>query len=285
MEDLPRAFKGVWIPAEIWIHPELNFLERCLWAEINSLDREIEGCTASNDYLCRIFGMKERALQCHLAKLKNLDFIQQESFDGRTRILRSSLKTTYKKLKSTHAEFDTSEVQPPIKENSGVSIHAPLGCRNEHPSPIEREINIDIVCCSEANAPENQSAKITKKGLSGEIVCSLQEIYAQATIQKKNWTMQEISESWKILVNYSGIVGDCFKLIDGTIANLRKKKTSEFLAQGKGNRACQKNEGIFQQNKNPQPPQKSESEQSENSKENSSGRDLRMLPLPRSFFP
>ena len=37
-----RDFKGVWIPKEIWLNPDLTLVEKCLLVEIDSLDNEHE---------------------------------------------------------------------------------------------------------------------------------------------------------------------------------------------------------------------------------------------------
>lgn len=105
MENLPRDFKGIWIPREIWLHTELSMNEKVLWAEINSLDTPEKGCTASNEYFQNFFGWPERTLRSYLARLKALGFIKQTEFDGRQRVLRSCLKTS-------QAIFDRSDRQP-----------------------------------------------------------------------------------------------------------------------------------------------------------------------------
>ena len=104
-ENLPRNFKGIWIPKSIWINEALSFFEKCLWAEIDSLDDEEKGCTASNQYLCKFFGCKERTLQDALSRLKSLGLIIYEKYDGRIRTLKSCVKTTYE-------IFSTSDPQP-----------------------------------------------------------------------------------------------------------------------------------------------------------------------------
>ena len=88
-ETPSRDFKGIWIPKEIWLHPDLSIEEKVLLAEIHSLDGE-QGCFASNAYFCQFFGWSERVLQLHLAKLKKLGFIFVKSFDGRRKILKTN---------------------------------------------------------------------------------------------------------------------------------------------------------------------------------------------------
>lgn len=127
--NLPRTFKGIWIPKEIWLRKELSFFEKCLWAEIDSLDDEKLGCTASNSYLCNIFDVQERTLQNALSKLKNLGMIAQEHFNGRIRTLRSGVKVN----------LCTSDPQPIAGANSytsGMKKSAPL------PTPLYKEERI-----------------------------------------------------------------------------------------------------------------------------------------------
>lgn len=74
MERHQRDFKGVWIEAEIWMDRRLSYLQKGLFTEIRSLDRE-EGCWASNRYFAEFFGIHERKIREHIAKLKSLGLI------------------------------------------------------------------------------------------------------------------------------------------------------------------------------------------------------------------
>lgn len=113
--EVSRDFKGIWIPREIWFDDRLDYFERCLFVELNSLDGK-DGCFASNEYLCKFFRERERKIQTGLSKLKSLGYVTQISFDGRTRILKTHPETIYVK-------FNTS----------GVSNPTPLPCQNQHP--------------------------------------------------------------------------------------------------------------------------------------------------------
>jgi len=118
MVEISRKFIGIWIPKEIWLDKRLTYFERCLLAEIHSLCGD-DGCYASNEYLCEFFNERERKIQEGISKLKELGFIYVESFDGRTRVLKSNLSP-----KNDKSLFSTSEV---LKS-------APQTCRNPHPS-------------------------------------------------------------------------------------------------------------------------------------------------------
>ena len=84
-----RVFKGIWIPKEIWLNPELNPIEKLLIVEIDSLDNEDDkGCFASNEYFGNFFGVSEGTIANMISSLKKRDFIFQVFFDGRNRGLR-----------------------------------------------------------------------------------------------------------------------------------------------------------------------------------------------------
>lgn len=82
-----RAFKGIWIPREIWLARSLTPTETILLSEINSLNGD-DGCTASDAYFAAFMGCSTTAIQNHVSSLKAKGYIFTESFNGRKRILR-----------------------------------------------------------------------------------------------------------------------------------------------------------------------------------------------------
>lgn len=90
-EQVERAFKGVWIPAAIWETESLTWLEKCLLAEIDSLDRG-DGCFASNAYLAMRFGKSEKHMANTISDLRKQGWIIDRSFDGRTRKISSAIR-------------------------------------------------------------------------------------------------------------------------------------------------------------------------------------------------
>ncbi|MCK5613633.1 hypothetical protein KAR91_67835 [Candidatus Pacearchaeota archaeon] len=86
----PRAFEGVYIPEDIWTHPDLTWIEKCIVAEISSLDnpeKEPRGCFKSNENFAKEFGIKVRQFQNILSKLKKMNLVQSNGSNGRKRWL------------------------------------------------------------------------------------------------------------------------------------------------------------------------------------------------------
>lgn len=90
-KELPRTFKGVWIPRDIWLDNNLTMLDKIILIEIDSLDND-EHCRASNKYFANFCNCTETKVSLAIKKLLNLGFISQISFDGRSRILKSNIK-------------------------------------------------------------------------------------------------------------------------------------------------------------------------------------------------
>lgn len=86
---MERDFKGIWISKEIWLDTRLNSLEKCILAEIDSLDSEERGCYASNDYLAEFCQCSATKVSKAISKLIELEYLFVESFDGRQRVLKS----------------------------------------------------------------------------------------------------------------------------------------------------------------------------------------------------
>lgn len=53
-----RSFRGIWIPANIWLDEELTLMEKVFLVEIDSLDND-DGCFASNNYFSKFFKLSK----------------------------------------------------------------------------------------------------------------------------------------------------------------------------------------------------------------------------------
>lgn len=75
-EEMQRAFKGIWIPKEIWLSKDLKLIEKCFLVEIDSLDNDDDGCYASNDYFAEFFNLSKNRCSEIINKLKKKGYIR-----------------------------------------------------------------------------------------------------------------------------------------------------------------------------------------------------------------
>ena len=76
MED-QRAFRGIWIPKEIWLSKDLTLQEKVFIVEIDSLDNE-KGCFASNKHFSDFFGLSIGRVSQVINSLKKKGYIDIE---------------------------------------------------------------------------------------------------------------------------------------------------------------------------------------------------------------
>ena len=106
---MERDFKGIWIPKEVYLNKELNWTDKILLVEINSLDNE-DGCFASNEYFAEFLDVSTTTISKSISKLISFGFMYIESFDGRRRVLKTNIdfnltsKQHKSKLKSSLKE-------------------------------------------------------------------------------------------------------------------------------------------------------------------------------------
>lgn len=74
---MERAFKGVWIPKEIWLDKSLGWSEKLLLVEIHSLDND-SGCWASNEYFSDFFNLSKDRISKLISSLKKKGYITVE---------------------------------------------------------------------------------------------------------------------------------------------------------------------------------------------------------------
>lgn len=82
---------GLWIPDEVFNDQRLTALEKVIVSEIAALDDGKRGCFAPNSHLAKVCGCSERQVSGSIAKLAEIGYLKVEPFDGRHRILKSTL--------------------------------------------------------------------------------------------------------------------------------------------------------------------------------------------------
>lgn len=103
MSDQERDFKGIWIPKEIYLDPNLNWTEKITLIEIDSLDGN-NGCFASNEHFAKhLMISKDRAGKI-INKLVQEGYVirniiyKQGTKQIDKRILRSTIRYSQKQL-------------------------------------------------------------------------------------------------------------------------------------------------------------------------------------------
>ena len=120
MNEQQRDFKGVWIAKEIWLDRRLNALDKIILAEIDSLDDGVRGCFASNQYIAEFCQCSATKVSTSVSKLIGLGYLETQSFDGRTRILKSRLSNFERQaFKKSEAGFqDLKDINKDNNKNN-----------------------------------------------------------------------------------------------------------------------------------------------------------------------
>src|ERR1019366_4920526 len=122
-EEMPRKFKGIWIPKEIWLHPKLTPLQKCVVAEIDSLSDDESPCFASDAYLAEMFQVSIGRLKNILTELRQLGVIESCGQDSQNRrLLRLKIKVTESVTPVTESVTTkvTESVTPLIRERKDL---------------------------------------------------------------------------------------------------------------------------------------------------------------------
>tara|TARA_R100000935_G_scaffold14547_1_gene29152 strand:- start:35375 stop:35827 length:453 start_codon:yes stop_codon:yes gene_type:complete len=91
MEPSKRNFQGIWIPRTIYLNKEVNWYAKILFLEIHSFTENGKECYMSNKYIASFLHISERQVTRYISELKSLGWIEETSFNGRKRYLRSLL--------------------------------------------------------------------------------------------------------------------------------------------------------------------------------------------------
>lgn len=103
---MERAFKGIWIPKEIWLSEDLNIMEKLFLVEIDSLDNR-DGCFASNDYFSKFFKLSKNRCSEIIKSLEEKKYIliSYKYRPGTKQIEKRILRATSKYLDVRKTEY------------------------------------------------------------------------------------------------------------------------------------------------------------------------------------
>lgn len=111
-----RAFKGIWIPKEIWLSKDLTILEKILLVEIDSLDNE-EGCFASNKYFAEFFGLSNGRISQIINELIKKNYLDVEYLMQGKQVIKRTIKI---KRPPYPILFNILNIETPENDERGV---------------------------------------------------------------------------------------------------------------------------------------------------------------------
>jgi biotin operon repressor len=201
-----REFKGVWIPKDIYLNPNLSLVEKILYTEIQSLDMSEKGCFASNSYFAEFLGVSNTTISQGITKLKDLGYIYQESFDGRKRILKSSLQETgnqsfkdvepaFQKSKGRVSETANILIQDTNTDNSTI--------KNGEVSPFTNFVSVYDKFCK-----DRIGVGCKMNGAEGK---ALKSIIQYLKLHIKGDSQSALVESWKYILSRWDALDDFYK--------------------------------------------------------------------------
>jgi hypothetical protein len=160
MQDQKRDFKGIWIPKEIWLNPDLSPIEKLFLVEVDSLDNDpSKGCFASNEYFGNFFRLSEGTIANMVSSLKKRGFLFQVFFDGRDRGLRvhENMKAGFTK---DGVSFHENMKAGFTKRGKQVSR------KREHNNTVNNTPNnpIESLADKKNRQPQNEDLEAQKKG-------------------------------------------------------------------------------------------------------------------------
>ena len=154
-----RDFKGIWIPAEVWLDERLNPLEKVILMEIDSLDCGDKGCYASNEYIAGFCQCSESKVAHAVTRLVELGYVSRKSFDGRQRILQSRLA----KFARQNSKVCKADVQNLQESNIDSNIDINSSIKKEYKeSPQESDFTAAVVYYLNEKAGTHYRAEVAK---------------------------------------------------------------------------------------------------------------------------
>ncbi len=104
-------FKGVWIPAEVWLDTRLGALETIILMEIDSLSCSKRGCYASNAFIAEFCQCSTTTVSKTISKLIEIGYVVKEEH-GRQRILKTTFQNSQENLSKNESNLSKIESQP-----------------------------------------------------------------------------------------------------------------------------------------------------------------------------
>lgn len=131
-----REFRGVWIPAHVWLNKDLSLQEKVLLVEIDSLQHPERGCFKTNKSLGEFIGLSPSRVSHIVSKLEKDGWLRVELIRENRVIVERRIFIARSLAGSQYPDNGGAEPQDGYCENSSNPIAEPQGgyCGNSQES-------------------------------------------------------------------------------------------------------------------------------------------------------
>lgn len=136
MTSEDRDFRGIWVPRKVYLSREVNWYAKILFMEIHGLTEKGRECYMSNRHMATILNISHRQVSRYISELKALGWIEEESFDGRKRYLRSLLRFDDKPVRAATTKMSMQDGQKCLGRHDRSVVYNKLVNK-----PINKQFN------------------------------------------------------------------------------------------------------------------------------------------------
>jgi hypothetical protein len=222
MTEPNRAFKGIWINAELWNDTELSHTEKFLIAEIDSLTSEDHPCYATAERLAKAIQVSVERVNHMLSSLQKRKHLICLGFDGKRKFrivapLLSSNPATSKAWSAGNLKFKPCQKQQPL--DKGLSKMTNQPCQKQQGSLVENDNRKSPPNIEENTNKEQHTARARAKEPQDKLAADVSVLSLPLFLQSDGFkkALQALINHRKLIKRpmtqdaLEQVVGDCEK--------------------------------------------------------------------------
>ena len=148
-----RAFKGIWIPVEIWLNKNLTMTEKIVYAEIDSFCSNSQECYASNKHFAQLVGVTENRISHVITALEKKGYIKRHI------TYKPDSKEIEKRLLQTTIGYCHQEQKGIVADNNGGIVKNNKDISTSVTNTITNTDSIESVSADTPTTPPKKPRK------------------------------------------------------------------------------------------------------------------------------
>ena len=124
-----REFKGVWIPAPLYLDTSLSWTQKLILVEVDSFTKNNLDCFVSNSHLAKFIGVSESAIEKAISSLVKGGFLERtltKKVGGTHRVLKSTLSlvgVTPSISCESHPQLDVGDTPKKVRHTNTTTTN------------------------------------------------------------------------------------------------------------------------------------------------------------------